>query len=576
MVASGAKYRPEASRGVSPGRLSASAVLAPDLWQSAAKGDVRSVPGTRRSLYGLPYNGEMAADNTGIDYWTQHLAEVQLPLLSDAAALEAMLDPGVSPQALARLLRADLPLALDALLIAARLPSVGGEPQGLVQAIGLLGVVRTQNLVRARMDRLLEPARPAHRGFLQALSVSRFAALLVERWEGARQPGGGEALFWTTLALGAVRCRLPLLAPRAAAEIEQRVRRGERRARAEQAVLGCHIAALGPRLLRALGLVPDPGLIDALRADGRRVAMATRGAWTGAFPPEPDGRGAAVAAWLKQRHALCALGHELAWAAWDGWYHGHTATLMAALSAQLHWPVDKVIASSHQTAARASRSFVHAGLVVSPAEQLFWPPPPPRKLLRVTAQGKQGAAPGRAATPPPAVAERVDAVRLQRFRDDCAFGRFRDSRALLAATMGVLKDGLGLPRALLFLKLVRTDVLRCQIVHGVPGAPEPAKLETPSEGEDLLARLFRHAGALHVDARRLAVARQQMPECVRPLLPGGGLLLACVKVGGRPVGVLWADAGEGPAPDEAQYAAFRQLVDDFGEAFGRLARSGAH
>lgn len=330
----------------------------------------------------------MGESVTGLDYWRKRLGDVQLPVFSAPSELEAMLVSSISLQALGQHLEADLPLALEVLLVAVRLPQLDGDVQGLQHALNVLGSERTQAIVRARSKRPFNPDKPAHRSLAQAISASRLAALLITTLESPTAAGNSGYLGWVTLLLGLARWRLAFAAPEISDEIEARADLGERRAEVERALLGCTADELNHALLVDAGFSTDASLLRSVVPDGRMLAEAGRYAWTGNLAPELPPR---IARWLRQRTTNALLAHLIAWSAHDDWYGRRTRLLERVFSSCNNLPLDRFVATLHQLAARASRSFVLREYVVSPAERLFWPPKPPRSLVERVQHGSNGA-----------------------------------------------------------------------------------------------------------------------------------------------------------------------------------------
>ncbi|MBC9071468.1 hypothetical protein IAI53_05785 [Thauera sp. CAU 1555] len=536
----------------------------------------------------------MSAPSGGLAFWRDLLAQVQLPVLGDEAGRAALLQPALSLQQLGRLLLAEPPLALDTILMAARLPRLQGEVQGLQHALSVLGIDRVQQLARTRMNRLFSDERPAHRGALQAMSTSRLAAALVEHWDRANPGGSGEYLQWVAMILGLARWKLPLAAPEVHLQIERRARAGEHRACVERELLGCDTNALNGALLAAAGLSTDPLLTEAMTPDPRLLAEAAHHAWTGSIAPALP---TDLSRRLRSRTMLAVLAHLLAWSACDGWYSRRTLALMRAASALLHQPLDRVIADAHQVAVRASRAPVLGGRVFTPAQQLFWPPAVRHTpaALRVAAARRAGpshepAAPARAAAARPpdvdlfsdltpaaparrAEAPAADPAIVDAFVRDCRAGAHRDLRSFMAALVRTLEQGIGLRRCLLMLKASNADRLVCCFAHGFDPAPPARSLAGSSADDNLLARLYQRPGsALHVAAARVPVARRQLPPALAPLAPTGGFLVGSLQAAERPLGVMWADRGNGSdAPAEHHYAQFRHMIRHLGDEFRRLA-----
>ena len=564
----------------------------------------------------------MAPEKHGLEYWRGHLYQAQIPVLSTGEARDTLLLPSATLQQVYRVLNADLPLALDAVVMAARLPRIDGEVQGLQHALNVLGTDKVQSLVRTRMKRPFDAGRPAHRACLQAIATSRLAAALVESWEWPNPGGNGEYLQWVALLLGLARWKLPLVAPEVHLQIERRARAGEHRARVERELLGCSIDELNAAVARDIGLPADAMLLRAITPDSHMLAASAACAWAASMAPELPVK---VARWLRQRTTVSVLAHMLAWSATDGWYSRRTLLLMRVVSAHLNQPLDRVIAGVHQTAVRASRAPEFAGLCFTPAQQLFWPPAPPRSLRARSrpaaadtqappaanpapaqeiarppahpAAAPQNAAPGArevvsysgfassdaatGTTPPavpaapgasaPAPAPDVDIV--EACSQNCQHGRYPDMRAFLLATGQTLEKGLGLQRCLLFLKPPRATQLNCFFAHGWGGAVEARKLSVAAGDENLLARIVsRSGGSLWVTPAKLPAARGQLPEVLKALAPEGGFLLGTLHLQDRPVGVMWADGGAASAAlGEQHYAEFRHMIHHFGAEFSRLA-----
>ncbi|AUL99901.1 hypothetical protein B4966_06830 [Rhodocyclaceae bacterium] len=535
----------------------------------------------------------MNAAPGALDHWRETLAQVQLPVFGGAATSEALLQPGLSIQQLGRLLLAEPPLALDVILMAARLPRLQGEVQGLQHALGVLGVDRVQQLVRSRMNRLFNDQRPAHRAALQALSTSRLAAALVEHWDRANLGGRGESLQWAAMILGLARWKLPLAAPDLYLQIERRARAGEHRARVERELLGCRIDAVNRTLLGAAGLNADPLLGEAMTPDPRLLAEAARYAWTGSIAPALP---AALSQRLRSRNMFPMLAHLLAWSACDGWYSRRTLSLMRAVSAVLHQPLDRIIADAHQVAVRVSRAPVLAGRVFTPAQQLFWPPVrrrtnAARKAAATSASQTFGEtprsqsapavpAPSHTQTGGPALAAAprscadspTDTALVEAFVRDCRAGAFGDLRRFMPALVRTLTQGIGLARCVLMLKAASGDYLVGCFAHGFTPALEVRTLTASLCDDNLFARLYHRPGsALHLSAPHALAARSQWPPSMVRLSAAGDMFLASLHAAQRPFGVIWVDAGGAHPLSQEQYALFRQLARPLGAEFSRLA-----
>lgn len=330
----------------------------------------------------------MGETGTGLDYWRKRLGDVQLPVFSAATRIEAMLVPSISLHALGQHLEADLPLALEVMLVAVRLPQLDGDVQSLQHALNVLGSERVQAIVRARSKRPFNPDKPAHRHLAQAISTSRLAALLIMTIESRKETGNAGYLAWVALLLGLARWRLAFAAPEIFDEIESRADLGAHRAEVERMLLGCSVDELNHQLLVDAGFSTDASLLRSVAPDARMLAAAGGYAWTENLAPElpPE-----IGRWLRQRTTNPLLAHLIAWSAHDDWYGNRTRLLERVFSCGNNLPLDRFVASLHQTAAEASRGFVLWEHVVGPAERLFWPPKPPRSLVERARGGSDDA-----------------------------------------------------------------------------------------------------------------------------------------------------------------------------------------
>lgn len=563
----------------------------------------------------------MNGTGKGLAFWRRQLATVQLPALSAPAAHEALLAPGLDLDSLLALLQADLPLALEIVVLAGREARIGGEVQGLQHAVTVLGADKVQALLRRRSAPGLDPTNAAHREAVRAMAASHLARCLLLNWTRSRGGVAAEYLEWLTLALGVARWKLPLAAPAISDEISRRAATGERRSHIEQSLLGCSITELNAAHLQDLGLPASPALARLAAEAGRMLAQASRYAWEGALAPELP---VTLARYLHQRGAECMTAHLLAWAAEDSWYSGRTRALMRAAAAQTHQPLDALVASTRQAARCASLERAFAAHVPTPCERLFWPPPPPRPLSAPTAQAAAAsAAPGplaprmtsaatittvtqaggdsrdgvsivttrrdrplaaeaesaSAAPPrPPAsafIGREPDTIVVEAFMRRCLNGAYRDLRELLADTTRTLEQGLGLARCLLFLKASNSDRLSCHFAHGFDPAADTRSMSAPATDDGLLARLFRHAaGSICIDPSRVAAARRQLPPELREHVRPTGLLLGAIHLRDRPVGVIWADGGEAVLTlDANRHAEFKHMIRHFGAEFSRLTQA---
>lgn len=478
--------------------------------------------------------------------WLARLASVRLPWLSPAPSLQRALGAHISVRELLGTIEADLPLAVEVIASAGQtLRHSGQTVQGLQHAVNLLGIERVQGLIRARRHTPLDPTQPAHQAVLQAMATTRLACLFTNHWTALRTGADPEPPIWATALLGVVRWKLPLLAPREAAEIERRVAAGQRRVVAERELLGVDVDDLTADHLGALGL---PHRVT--RLSPWDIAQAARCARTGDAAPELS---EACQRALQQPGVVSGLAQSLAQSVQDSWYSRRTRTWMAVAAGHLNRPLDRLRADLVQLALHASREATFTRGLVAPASRLLWEAPAPRRVRpRAVAPAP---APAPVAAPPAAQPQ--------------------DLRELFSGAVRELTQHLGLRRCALFLTSSDGQRLGCAFAHGFDGTALVRGLAMPVSDPHLPQRMLRQAaGLLWVRDAQVATARQQMPAGLAPLVPASGMLLGVVMVDGRPRGLWWADTGNtGRALDADTSTAFRAFTQRFGAGFDRLTRA---
>lgn len=562
-----------------------------------------------------------------VDTWRKKLASATLPMLSSTPALEELLSASIDLGRMARLLDRDPPLALDIVLAAGRLPNAPDAVQSLQHALNLMGVDRAQRFIHGRKARRLNPQNYAHRMFLQAVSVGRFAASLVARWEEKHAPGSSGYLACLTLLLGLARWKLPLGDPQVARTIEARAWAGERRSVVEAELLGCSMAELNRAILIDSGFPPDAPLLDSFVPDNAMLLAAADCAWTKQIAcevPAPIGR------WLRQPTMPALLAHLLAWAAQDAWYANRTLLYLKVVSARENKPLDFIIADTHRTAVFAARSLGDlAGLVLTPAEQLFFPrqktrslrskpkndtspeaatgrpapksppardessptapkrqappaPPPPTKDKNRPQPPAQAVAQGApqpptqkpTQTPKPAPAQKPDAKLVQEFVRSCRENKFRDVRELMQKTGEVLDKGMDLKRSMIFLVHAKKGQLSCDMRHGYDSEQHSVPISMPTSETNLLTRLLEQAGSIHVTTERVVSARTQLPSEMADLVCSSGFGVTAIRLNGKAVGLILADTGvETSELHPRQYEALRIVSANFSTALTGIMKT---
>lgn len=507
----------------------------------------------------------MSNSRQGLAAWRGLFASTRLPSFSDPATRELMGSPEVSLHEMHQALQNDLSLAVEVIQVAEQVPRIAGEVQGLQHAVNALGVGRIQRMLGEREVLSFDPVQPGHQACLRAMATSHFAAELVRIWLEHADKSQTEFLSWVAMLQGVARWKLPLVAPALYEEIELRVSEGERRSVLEQSLLGCRMSDLNAALLQDSGVPVDAILTHAVQPDSRMMAGAGALAWDGVMAPELP---LPLARWLRQKTTVSILAHLLAWSACDDWYGRRTLDLLRMVSAHRNQPLNDVIAQVHETAVEASRYPAFIGLNATPAERLFWPPLPKRRLRqksRPDESREMFLAEEEAVKPEP------NPQLVETYFQGCLQAKYRDLRLFFTSTARTLERGLCLKRCLIFISSADGKQLRCVFAYGFGNRLEARQLSVLLGQQNLFARLVAQNGALRVTPAKLAAARGQLPEILKPLPPSGGMLLASLPAQGEAQGVMWVDAGEeGDAPGDQQYQLFRHMVQHLAQEFHRL------
>ena len=538
-----------------------------------------------------------------VELWTPKLKTVRLPHLSTPEELAALLDEEIGLDDVHRLLKADLPLGLEVMLQASADPRLRTELRSLQHGLNVLGLTRVQTMIRAWRGSPLEPERREHQRVLQAMLTSRFAAHLLHDWLPHLPGADPEYLKVISLLLGVARWKLPLAAPAEAEAIEQAVQAGQRRGKAERAVLGCTLTELNMAHLLSLGLSPEAELLQMIMPDAGRIAHAARQAWTG---PAAPGITRDLARWMHQPTAYCSLAYLLAQALMDDWYGAHALTLQKALSAALAEPLDQIMRGVRRAALAASHETRYVQVWPAPILGVLAEPTRVRgerlHAMAVAARSAAAAsAPYRQVAPAlagttghsnqakaaPNAPESVSIdptlapgrSNIRALKSQLEQGKLQSLPDLARALQTVLRTGLGVERALLLRPTRPADVQApassssgLQVIMAMGYAPESSprgqRISLTTEPRpDLLQRLLhRPNSSIQLSAQQLQIARQQVPPELYPWLSAHGVWIGSLPAAPQQaVAVLWVDGGDQPLLTD-RYEAFRALLPVLGPA----------
>ncbi len=524
----------------------------------------------------------------GLAAWREALLQVRLPLLSSEDEVRRLLSPQVSLREAQNLADADPPLALDLLSLAAREPRLREGIRSLQQALNVIGIQRTQNLLRARLSRPVGTNERAQLLSRQAMATSQLAALFAQGWGRQHRAGDEDHRSWLTRLMGMVRWKLPWAHPAVAAVIEARVAGGERRALVERELLGCDLQELNAWHLQDLGVGEASDLRHAHVLPTAQVAQAARLGWTEDAAPEIP---PALARSLHLPTTGCALAYALALELQTSWYSARARQWLAVASAHLSQPMDRVRQDLLQWTLIASQDTRFNDGLNPAAARLLWPVPPARRRLRQRPASLKSAppvAPTQRQTPPPTAAPApVASVRsappahhtgakaepvLLNFEQRCQQTGFDNLAAFMSEALSHLHQDMGLLRCALFLKQAGSDLLVCYVAHGFDTPIQAREIQLPLTGDGVVSKLMQHPSAtLWIRPQQVPAARSRLPAALAQWTTDAGCLLGTVQVRSHAMGLWWADAGSSSSPiNEARLTQFGRMTQVFGAEFTRL------
>ncbi len=537
----------------------------------------------------------------GLTQWRKELLKVSLPALSDTGArlLKSLKKPDVCLRDLELIISEDPVLSFQ---IIAHASKQRNKPENdmlsLPHSLALLGMDKLQPMLRKVKYIRFDPAKTAHRAFLQALNTSLHAATQAYMIAERKNPGTGERNYWISLRLSSVFWQLALAAPKIYHAIEQRVQTGESRHRVEMALMGCTTQQLTQAMLADwhLSQFTQDNLYKLLDSKARMLADIAQCAWKDDMAPEIPKN---VGHFLQTPWSAAVLAHWLALNTAVTWFGPKTERIECMIAAFLHQHLDDVIPFLHRNAVICSASHKLSGVWL-PAIKLLHPPLKKRSLAikeksTQTKKAKhyqdlssdtrrkaelrsprvQNTEPQKkAATITPNKDHAIQTALfkiyyLQTVRQKQVFSIHQ----MMDGASQVLHFDLGLTRCILFMKSRSHGSVKGVYAKGFTDNSPFAKMTLNADSHHLFGKLLTKQAALWAKPENRSRYLTELPAGFWPYLnEPAEFVLASIMLRGKVSGILYADNKDSnKALTQPNYATFRALAQAISHGMGTLA-----
>ncbi|OOV87027.1 HDOD domain-containing protein [Oceanospirillum linum] len=552
----------------------------------------------------------------GLTQWRKELLKVSLPALSDTGArlLKSLKKPDVCLKDLELIIAEDPVLSFQIIAHASKLRNnPENDMLSLPHSLSLLGMDKLQPMLRKVKYIRFDPAKTAHKAFLQALNTSLHAATQAYMIAERKSPGTGESNYWISLRLSSVFWQLALASPKIYHAIEQRVQTGESRHHVEMTLMGCTTQQLTQAMLPdwCLSKFTQNNLYKLLDSKARMLADIAKCAWKDGIAPEIPQN---VGHFLQTPWSAAVLTHWLALNTAVTWFGPKTERIECMIAAFLHQHLDDVIPFLHRNAVIYSASHKLSGVWL-PAIKLLHPPLKKRSLpvkeaptqakkakhyqdlssdtrrkaelqstrAQITEPKKQAAptsiavtekAKVEAATPPPnkdlAVQTALFKIYyLQTVRQKQVFSIHQ----MMDGASQVLHFDLGLTRCILFMKSRSHGSVKGVYAKGFTDNSPFAKMTLNADSRHLFGKLLSKQAALWAKPENRSRYLTELPAGFWPHLnEPAEFVLASIMLRGKVSGILYADNKDSDkALTQSNYATFRALAQAISHGMGTLA-----
>ncbi len=262
---------------------------------------------------------------------------------------------------------------------------------------------------------------------------------------------------------------------------------------------------------------------------------------------------------VESRTLGVVLAVQLARAAEAHWYAEDTRTVLEAAAEWLHRPPQEVASAAHRTAVETARASAHYG-VIPAAAGLLWPVP----TAEQPAAGPAACLIGR-----PTLFDEALAYLRAPPPEASATG-------VLEAALRGLHEGLGLNRVVFALLSADRCTLQARAIRGSEDDPRFNRFTIRLEDAPLFRQLLDKPQGVWMNAQTRARLWPLLPAGFDRLVGTDDFCISSVFVGGRPIGVFYADRHSAACHlDAAAYRDFRELCRQAGSALEGLGTASA-
>lgn len=409
---------------------------------------------------------------------------------------------------------------------------LSNEITTIEQAVIMVGIApffnRLINLTAVE-DTLPESAL---RGLLNVMSRSHHAAWQARDWAILRADFRAEEVYIGALLYDMGELVLWCLAPQQAMEISRLVCRMDNPDEAQQEVLGFSLRVLQLALASTWNL---PETLRNFMDSGNAV--------------HPRVREVVMAASIA-RHAT------------NGWFGARLLADYEVVASMLRVPIDEVITMVHHNAVAEARHWNWYGVPPAATWLPLLPGEWPEQSDSVDEVGSVAAA-----TP-------LQPEKLKQTMEEIAahMDETLDLHGMIALVLRGMREGIGLRRVVFALLTSDHTMLKAKYIVGGQGSPLN-HFQLDMRSPHLFNRLMDKIQSVWLnDANRNPISPLIPPEA-RKVIGSGDFFAMSVFVHNRPVGLFFADRGQGCRNlDEASYVAFKRLCLRAAEGLAHLSK----
>lgn len=471
--------------------------------------------------------------------WVAFLSQAEIPVLRSTVGELARLEKNqdhVTAREISGVILRDPMLTLEVLryLQESRGSRLATEITTVGHAVMMLGNTQFfgQFCEMKVVEEVLAQRQPALEGFMGVVNRARHAALHAREWAALRHDTESDEVIIAALLHDVAEMLLWCLAPESALRISEMMQQDRtlRSAAAQEGVLGFRLIDLQLALVEKWHL---PALLQALMDDDH------------ANPP---------------RARIVAMAVALARHSANGWDDAALPDDYAAIQKFLALSRHEVMERIRRVALRAVRGLDWRGA----PQPAAWLPPWPAAWADAECDVS-----GESPAARPAVLKKVTELLTVRAAQN------PDFLEMLAWVLHGLYAGIGLNRVLFMAINSERRLATARYVTGSEAASQLRKFQIDLTCPSVFPRLTGNTAGVWYSAAACCESQPLLPEDIRRTIGENEFFAMAIAVNGNPVGLIYADGGQGfPVLDAERYAEFQRLCRLFAAALEHEPRTG--